>query len=317
MHHAVPASLLISSIALALGCVADPVESGSTAASEGPLFIDACVTGWCLEATPGGATPLLHGVWAVDASTVFAVGDGGAIYRRASEGWSQMASGTTANLRGVWAASASDVWAVGLGGTLLHFDGAAWTQITGVTTSDLDAVWGSATNNVWFCGSSAVLRWDGTRYTSTGFTGTLLSVSGTGPNDVWVTGENTNLHHFTGTEWITVNPGAGTTSLLEVLALATNDVWVTSFVPTKETLHFTGGKSWVAQKTSSAIFNSLAARSASEIWGVGGNRVGRWNGTVWSSEQPFGANVTLWSVTIAGGHAWLVGGAGLIAHRAL
>ena len=302
-------------LAFLFGCVSpasdateDPLES--EAISE----ITACpINTWCTETAPVTGT-LLHGVWAVSAADVFAVGDGGSILRRTNSAWSVMASGTTKNLRGVWAASSSDVWASGVTGTVLHYNGTAWSTRTTPTTSDMDAVWGSGPNDVWFAGGGTVLHWNGSAFTTQGFGGTLLSVEGTGPSDVWVTGENTNLHHFNGSSWTTVNPGAGTSTLFAVLALAGNDVWTSDFMPGKETMHW-NGSTWTARGTSGSIFNEMSALSSTDIWGAGGNDVGHWNGTAWTSTQAFGSNAQMWSITTTPGHAWLVGSGALIGHR--
>lgn len=304
-------------LVLIVGCISsEPEESEQRSDLEAvaAVAIPACPNGaWCVEAAPVTGT-LLHAIWAVNANDVFAVGDGGTILRRQNgNAWTAMVSGTTANLRGLWAASSTDVWAGGVGGVVLHFNGTAWSAVTGAT-SDVDAVWGSGSNDVWFCGSGVVLRRANNAFTKFSFAGTLLAVSGTGPNDVWVTGENTNTHRWNGSTWTTVNPGAGTSTLLTVLAIATNDVWVADFMPTKETLHFNGSK-WTAQKTSGSLFNGMSARSTSDIWGAGGNHVGHWNGTAWTTEQPFGSNASMWSVTTVPGNAWLVGSSALIAHR--
>src|SRR6185369_9883531 len=112
--------------------------------------------------------------------------------------------------------------------------------------------------------------------------------------DVWVTGENTNLHHFTGSSWTTVNPGAGTTSFFAVFALSASDVWAANFNPGKETMHFTGSK-WVAQKTSGGIFNGMSGLSSSDVWAAGGTRTGHWNGSAWTIEQPF-SSASMWSI---------------------
>jgi hypothetical protein len=305
--------------ALAIGCTTsdpnateDPVESQTVSA------ITACPVGqWCQEAPPINAVttaaPLLHGIFAISAGDVFAVGDGGTILRRINGGWTVMSSGTTADLRGVWGSSSSDVWASGVAGTILHFNGTAWSAVSGAT-SDVDAVWGSAPDDVWFAGGGTVLHWTGAGFTSFGFGGTMLAVSGTGPRDVWVTGENTNLHHFNGSTWTTVNPGAGTSTLFTVLALSASDVWTTDFMSGKETMHWNGSK-WVAIRTGGGIFNGMAAVTASDIWGVGGSRVGHWNGTAWTLEQPFGSNASMWSVSTTAGNLWLVGDGALIAHR--
>jgi hypothetical protein len=256
----------------------------------------------------------LHSVWAVDADNVFAVGDGGTILHRINSAWSVMASGVTSNLRGVWAASASDVWAVGMGGTVLRFNGTSWSAITGATTSDIDAVWGSSATDVWLVGSGVVTHWNGTAFSSMSFAGTLLSVSGTGPTDVWVAGENTYLHHFTGT-WSTVDPVIGTSTFFAVLAVGAKDVWATDFVLNKESVHYDGSK-WTPRKTNGGIFMGLAARASDDVWGVGGNDVGRWTGLAWTTTQPFGANVSLWSVTTTVGNMWIVGDSALIEHQA-
>jgi hypothetical protein len=308
---------LLLLLVLVAGCLSNETgesERSSDLEAVAAVAIPVCPTGtWCVETAPVAGT-LLHAIWAVTANDVFAVGDGGTILRRQNgNAWTQMVSGTTANLRGLWAASSTDVWAGGVGGTILHFNGTAWSAVTGAT-SDVDAVWGSSATDVWFCGSGTVLRWTGSAFTKFSFAGTLLAVSGTGPSDVWVTGENTNTHHWNGSAWTTVNPGAGTSTLLTVLAIASNDVWVADFMPTKETLHFNGSK-WVAQKTSGALFNGMSALSTNDIWGAGGNHVGHWNGAAWTSEQPFGTSAAMWSVTTVPSNAWLVGSGALIAHR--
>lgn len=280
------------------------------------VAIPACATGqWCTEAAPAAGV-LLHAVWAVSANDVFAVGDDGTILRRQNgNAWVDMNAPTTANLRGVWGSSSSDVWAGGVGGALLHFNGSTWSAV-GTQTSDIDAVWGSGPNDVWFCGSGSVLRWTGSSFTKFSFAGTLLAVSGTGPNDVWVTGENTNTHHWNGSSWATISPGAGTTTYFTVLAVAPNDAWVSSFITGKDTMHFTGSK-WTAQKAMLTMFNSMSARSATDIWGVGGTgRIGHWDGSTWTVAQPFGS-VAMWSVSTIAGHAWVVGDNSLIVHRAL
>jgi len=122
-------------LALTVSCAAVD-RSGGEEMGESDVVaavISACPTGqWCVETPPVDATapPLLHAVFVVDASDVFAVGDNGTILRRIDDDWTVMPSPTTSNLRGLWAASSSDVWAVGVAGKVLHFNGTAWsTQV--------------------------------------------------------------------------------------------------------------------------------------------------------------------------------------------
>lgn len=313
-YPAVP-RLLIAFSSVLLGCVdldAEPTEATVAAA-----LIPACPTGtWCIEAPPLTTTPRLHGISAVNAGDVFAVGDDGTILRRTGGAWLAMTSGTMEDLRGVWARTSSDVWAVGTNGTILHFNGAAWSSVTGVTTVGLEAVWGSSASDVWIVGSSLVLRWNGSTYSSTALTGSLLSVSGTSASDVWVAGENANVRHYASGAWTTVSPGVGTSTFFAVLALGANDVWVTDYMPNKEAVHLTGGK-WVPTKTTNGIFNGLSLRTTNDLWGAGGNRIGRWNGTAWTTAQPLGSNVVLWSVATTANDVWVVGDSAMIAHQAL
>jgi hypothetical protein len=326
MHHIAHTLILTFTFTFTVGCVLDPNTADDLVSTETSAVFTTCNTGtWCNETpqTPQVTPrPLLHAVWAASASDVFAVGEGGTIWRRSSTAWTAMTSGTSSKLLGVWGTSSSNVWAVGVAGTILHFNGTAWSVITGVTTSDLDAVWGSSSTDVWFAATGAVLHWNGSAFsasafsTSASFAGHLLSVSGTGPSDVWATGELTNLHHYDGTTWWPVNPGAGTSTFYAVLAVAPGDVWCTDFNSPKDAMHLTGGN-WVA-KSPGATFNSLAAFSANDIWGVGSSTtIGHWNGTSWTTSQPVGSIGNLWSVTTAPSHVWTVGDGGLILHQPL
>jgi hypothetical protein len=305
-------------LVLAIGCTAsdpDVTESREPTESMAVAAVTVCATGqWCAEPSP--VTSLLHAAWAVSADDVFAVGDGGTILRRNSDGWTAMSSGTSCKLRGVWGASSSDVWATGLGGTILHFDGTAWSPVT-VTSSEIDAVWGSSSSDVWFVGQGTVLHWDGASFTSSSFTGSLLSVSGTGPSDVWIDGENASVRHFSGSGWSLVSTGSGTNTYFAVLAIASNDVWVADVASTKETMHWNGSR-WTPVRTGSGIiFESLSALASNDVWGAGGRSIGHWTGTGWIFDTQFPTGTSLWSITTTPGHAWAVGDGGLILHRSL
>lgn len=310
--------LLVVVGVVVVGCATSAPEVTDEAANyEAITELSPCPVGqWCIETPPSvPVPPLLHSVWAVSANDVFAVGDNGTIWHRTTSGWSAMSSGTTKHLRGVWAASASDVWAVGVEGTILRYNGTAWSTVGGAPGEPpIDAVWGSSATNVWLVGSGKVRQWNGTALLlKKEFSGTLLSVSGTGPTDVWTTGENTFLHHFTGS-WLLCKPDSGVSTMFAVLAVGVDDVWVSS-LGANETMHLVGGQ-WVGYRTGGALFNSMAARSPTDIWGTDGSRVGRWNGVSWQVAQPFGTLVQLWSVTTTPGHLWVVGNNGFIAHQA-
>jgi hypothetical protein len=315
----------------------DPVDEVVDYLTDGVAA--ACPAGpgqWCLETPPAvSPPPLLHSVFAIAADNVFAVGASGTIFHRNSTTWSVQPSGTGLNLLSVWASSASDVW-VGAEApeagtlppqTLLHFDGTAWSLVTapGTPVTDINAVWGSSSTDVWFVGSTVATHWDGAAFKQFNLTGTLLAVSGTGPNDVWLAGENFQLRHFDGSALSTFlpSPGAASQALFTVLPLGATDVWVTDGTLGKETMHFGANKTWTAfgtlatlnGKLTSTTFNGLAPRSSTDIWGAGQSRVGHWDGKAWAITQPFGANVSLQSISIAAGNGWIVGENALIGHQ--
>ncbi len=281
---------------------------------DGPS-IAPCPSGqWCIETAPIAATIRLHGAWAADSNDVFAVGTSGTIIRRKDGSWSAMQSGSTQTLLGIWGSSASDIWAVGESGTLLHFSGTTWSAVTGVTTSDLFAVWGSSATDVWVAGSGVVLHGNGTSWTSTNLAGILMSVSGTGPNDVWVTGETSSVRHYTGgPTWATLNPGNGLT-YFGVLALSSTNVFVSSATPNREWMNYTGS-AWAPNATSNVIFQAFHAVSATDVWAVATTKVGRWNGTAWAIQQPSVITMPMWGITGAAGNVWTVGDGAMIAHR--
>ena len=267
---------------------------------------------WCVEAAPANTT-LLHGVFAISAGNVLAVGDGGTILHRDATAWTAMTSGTTQNLRGVWAATTTDAWAVGAAATLVHFDGSTWTTVAvpALLGADLSAIWGSSGSDVWAAGEQTVAHYDGNTWTKTAVSGDHNGVSGTGPLDVWVVGENEQPQHFDGT-WHMVNANVGTV-FFTVFALSSTDVWASDPTPNKQTVVW-GGSSWTPQ-AAAAIFQGLWGTSATDLWGVGGTQAGHWTGSAWSFEAPAGNTASLFGISGAGGHVYAVGDNALILHR--
>ena len=106
------------------------------------------------------------------------------------------------NASAIWAAAANDVWVGGtlpspsLGGTLQHFDGVHWT-VASLSTLDPVTIWGWCSTSVWVVTGGSVVHFDGSVWTSTG-TGNGSELSGTGPDDVWLSGplSITNVRHW-------------------------------------------------------------------------------------------------------------------------
>ncbi|MBS1124104.1 MAG: glucosyltransferase-I precursor [Deltaproteobacteria bacterium] len=287
------------------------VDAAVDAPIDGPP-VTLCPAGqWCVETAPIPAGTRLSAVHAIDATDVFAVGDAGTIIRRRSNAWSTMQSGTTQNLKGVWASSSDDVWAVGQNGTVLHFNGMDWSAVPGVDNIDYTGVSGSAANAVWLVGTSTVQRWNGIAWTKNAIAGTLLGISGTGATDIWVCSEAAYLKHSTGAGFSTVMPGGGT-DFYAVKAIGATDVWAST--PGTGTVHFTGS-GWTQHATANAVFVSLHAIAANDVWGVSQSKTGHWNGSTWSITTPAGLTMSLWGISGAGAHVWTVGSGATILHR--
>jgi hypothetical protein len=284
---------------------------------DGPI-ISTCPAGtWCVETPPNGVTGLLHAIDASDANDVFAVGDGGTIIRRQNGTWTTMTSNTTENLRAIWVHSSSDAWAVGQNGTVVRWNGATWTVDTNAPDISYAGVWGSGPNDVWMIGSASHVHFTGgTSYAQGALSGAPVSISGVSANDIWVASESGKISHYTGT-WQVCNspaPCAVTpTSFFAIAARAANDVWAA--LPGMGTLRWNGA-TWTPFETGTTLFASIHAPGENNAWGVGGSKVGHWDGNSWTISTPVtGFTDSLYGVTGAGPHTWAVGQDAAILYR--
>jgi hypothetical protein len=135
-----------------------------------------------------------------------------------------MASGAVAV--SVWSGSSNDVWAGTNAGFIYHYNGTSWTG-TDLTfgsrvAPDLTGVWASGPNDVFAVDSymsGGYYHFNGTAWSHPDFAPlpsplyvSAEAIAGSGPNDVWVTGDRTL--HFDGTRWSDVGANGLT------------DVWV-------------------------------------------------------------------------------------------
>ena len=166
------------------------------------------------DLAPGGTETFW---WAngTSATDVWAVGERGRIAHWDGAKFAEFTSGTTATLFGVWAAARDDVWAVG--GTpgapsepndvVVHFDGTRWSPVAVPRTLHLAffKVWGASPDDVYVVGEAGTIwhrsagQW--TLESSTPIAqGTLLTVNGCGPDEVYAVGGRDVLRSD-GTKW--------------------------------------------------------------------------------------------------------------------
>ena len=180
-----------------------------------------------------GTSEPLEAVWGSGPQHVVAVGGDpgsglGTIFalRFDGTGWKQMEPGIKCGpycaLFGVWGRSATDLYVVGMGNrpkvmnerqaVVFHHDGTSWHEMTSpfgcVTATNfcpLEGVWGSG-SDIYAVGVTALPGFPPVgriaRYADTGFMGTTdlsgaqpHAVWGSGPEDVFVVGDNTILHY--------------------------------------------------------------------------------------------------------------------------
>lgn len=71
--------------------------------------------------------------------------------------WTTVASPTSATLRGVWSSSDSSIFAVGDTGAIIRYSGATWQTVTPVTSNGLRAIWGSGPMNIYAVGDKGTI----------------------------------------------------------------------------------------------------------------------------------------------------------------
>ncbi len=165
-------------------------------------------------------------MWAAKDPTVWAVGDGGMIYRKTSSSPSSNFSyvyysglGGKEDFKGIWGTSDTNIWVVGHKGAIYHCtssctSSSGWKKTTSPTTWNLRAITGFASNDIWAAGyNGTLLQYDGTSWK------THQAPTKTYFNDIWGTSK-TNLFlvghphfkqdesawHFNGTKWTKISP---------------------------------------------------------------------------------------------------------------
>ena len=261
-------------------------------------------------------------------------------------------------LTGVAGASAADVWAVGFSPlgyhssvpAMMHWNGSAWSPAAQPATSGaLAAVADLGARDAWAVGRAGrfgpqlIEHWDGTAWTTmsapqpdpTYTAGSqLLAISARAANDVWALGRSSTAgayaEHWNGTSWSLSRLAAGAGDLPSaVVAVGANDVWATvnTYNGGNAYIQHWNGTAWSVSTTRPATeyptLAGITARSATDIWAVGGFlgnintpsptreiRTLHWDGTQWAvGTAPNGGGSQLGGSALAPGgtRSWAVG----------
>lgn len=182
---------------------------------EGPLVLHYDGISWARLDTD--TTGDLWWVWRPEATSVWMVGAAGRVVHWTPGDVAEEVLDADLTLFGIWGASEDDIWTVGGDvsaasdtAALFHYDGSAWTRVdlppTAASKFAVYKVWGSSASDVWIVGVDGVMvHYDGTAWSdvTSPTTSTLLTINGSGPNDVTAVGGygSAEVVHWDGTAW--------------------------------------------------------------------------------------------------------------------
>ncbi|MDH5644019.1 MAG: hypothetical protein OEY63_07450, partial [Gemmatimonadota bacterium] len=157
---------------------------------------------WNTVADPDGAF-MVWGAWSAAPNEIYAVSDGGGIYRYDGTATWDTLFVATVPLYAVWGTSSNEIFAVGGNGTVVSFDGTTWTETPNVGgfTSDIYSIWGVSGTDIFASGFGGILHYDGAWTVQLTTPSFVYGISGTGPSDVYASGWDGTLYHFDGTTW--------------------------------------------------------------------------------------------------------------------
>jgi hypothetical protein len=304
----------------------------------GPAAMGACSgDGWCWSnPMPQGNT--VTGMWGTSASDVWAIADTTMLHWNGTA-WTgvPLLLTLTSGYKAVWGSGVSDAW-VGGAGPAQHWDGASWTIPAGAPTG-LDVLWGTAANDVWgftSLASTAAVHWNGTLWQPVAIAvgGGFASASGSGPNDIWAVGTQSNqnglgfIEHWNGSSWSFVPPSgdAGVPSyganFTGVWATGPSDAWVVgsaAFPTTTGAMLHWDGTSWSSTHalTAAQLANnplvSVGGTGATDVWALSSTGTAfHWNGTTWTSSSTASGMTTLWAASAS--DVWTAGAVGAMQH---
>lgn len=241
-------------------------------------------------------TSSIRTIWGFESSDVW-LGTSSEILHWDGSAMTKVASPLSVADAALWGASSADIWSAGGSpGQLAHYDGNAWKAL-GLQATQFEKVWGSAWNNLWTVGYADAIsaHFDGSVWTVVPVptSAVLTAVTGVG-GEAYAVDDKGGLFLNTGAGWSAV-ANAGT-PLRDAQAVAPGQVLIggDGYVA-----HFDNGVLTPLPSYSGEI-DSLWASAPNDIWVVGGDSVGRWDGAQWN-------DVSLAQATNHGGFRGVIG----------
>jgi hypothetical protein len=199
----------------------------------------------------------LADIWSAGPNDTYASGEidsespAGVLVHWDGSDWSILGSSDKlSDCTAIWADSTDDVWAC-CGNGVLHWDGKLATPIRFGDEVLYTGIWGSSATDVYVAGGG-VKHFDGKSWSDLSIPTGAEWVSGSGPNDVWISGDS-YLFHWDGAAWSNQAdiPALNGGQIVRVVASAPNTAWLSylpsDIPPVPSALMLWDGTSWSLQ----------------------------------------------------------------------
>lgn len=258
--------------------------SGSTVFGGGEEIV---FTATSAAINPLAYAPNLTSVWAPDANTAYAVGNG-IVWKYSAGTWAELNPGGLYRFNDVWAAGPNEVYATafdpaGNQTRVLRYNGSAWQSQSIPPSGGLVSLWGPAPNGlVAVSRFSPILRYDGTSWSpaTAGPPGEVAAMWGTSATDYLLVGGGGFVARYDGGS--TVTPVTSPTSRPLISVWGTSPTNYYAGTNGSEIFRF-NGTSWSTEATG-AIFQAIgfSGTGPNDVLLVTGDlQAIRYDGTGW------------------------------------
>jgi hypothetical protein len=186
----------------------------------------------------------------------------------------------------IWAFPGSDVWIGGNAATLARFQAGKWQfyPLVGASAnSTVNSIWGSGPSEFWASTGYELFHFDGSAVSKVtppapaqpGTDEFYYQISGSGTNDVWVTGF-AGLYHFIGNGW-SAQPFFVGHRVQLVAAASSSEAWAATGDDNR--LERWNGSTWseVTWSQPTPLFEGLWAAGVGSVWLID-------NGSIWHGD---------------------------------
>lgn len=252
------------------------------------LVIAACGGGssspWVVQDVPGAGQGSTYALWVFADDDVWLGGKSAWNWDGAS--WNEVAlPGDGTYIGHFFGLAPDDLWAAA-SDRVFHWDGTAFTEVPaaeGLPFEAITAVWAASSSDVWLANgdNSKVYHYDGTTWTrETLQFGMADALWGSGPDDIWLTGDF-DTYHYDGTAWSRYEApdfGPAPDGAYALWGAAADDVWASSFFGL---VHW-DGTAWTETELRGQ-YNSMWGFGPNDIYAVGNRGVmAHFDGSEWN-----------------------------------